>query len=36
MSTLTENKPVIKKAYVPTSTLAKLVDFDNEIMHVNL
>lgn len=36
MSTLTANKTTIKKAYVPTTALAKSLDFDNEMMHVNL
>jgi len=36
MSTLTESKPNIRRAYVPTSAFAKSVEFDNEMMHVNL
>ena len=36
MSTLTESKPSIKRAYVPTSALANSVEFDKEMMHVNL
>jgi hypothetical protein len=36
MSTLTANKTTIRKAYVPTTALAKSLDFDKEMMHVNL
>lgn len=36
MSTLAESKPKIRKAYVPTTALAKAVEFDNEMMHVSL
>jgi hypothetical protein len=36
MSTLTESKPNIRRAYVPTSALAKSVDFDKEMMYVSL
>lgn len=36
MSISTESKPYIKRAYVPTSAFAKSVEFDKEMMHVNL
>jgi hypothetical protein len=36
MSTLTESKRNIRKAYVPTTALAKSLKFDNEMMHVTL
>jgi len=36
MSTLAESKRIARKAYVPTTALAKNIDFDNEMMHVSL
>lgn len=36
MSTLEETKSKIRRAYVPTSALAKTIEFDNEMMHVFL
>jgi len=36
MSTLEETKSKIRRAYVPTSALAKAIEFDNEMMHVSL
>jgi hypothetical protein len=36
MSTLAESKPKVRKAYVPTTALAKVIEFDNEMMNVSL
>ncbi len=36
MSTLAESKRKARKAYVPTTALAKAIEFDNEMMHVSL
>ncbi len=36
MSTLAESKRKARKAYVPTTALAKTIEFDNEMMHVSL
>lgn len=36
MSTLVERKRKIQKAYIPTTALAKAIEFDNEMMHVSL
>lgn len=36
MSTLAESKRKARKAYVPTTALAKAIEFDDEMMHVSL
>ena len=36
MSTLQKNNLKFRRAYVPTSALAKAVEFDDEMMHVHL
>ena len=36
MSTLAESKRKARKSYVPTTALAKAIEFDNEMMHVSL
>jgi hypothetical protein len=36
MSTLVASKRKARKAYVPTTALAKAIEFDNEMMHVSL
>ncbi len=36
MATLTENKPRVRRAYVPTAALAQSVEFDDDMMHVFL
>ncbi|MFB0536162.1 MAG: DUF2442 domain-containing protein [Anaerolineae bacterium] len=36
MSTLVKTKPKLRRAYVPTTALAKAVEFDDDMMHVLL
>jgi hypothetical protein len=36
MTTLTKNKPRVRRAYVPTTALAQSVEFDEDMMHVFL
>lgn len=36
MNTSVETKPKIRRAYVPTTALAKSVQFDNDMLHVYL
>ena len=36
MSTLVKDKTKFRRAYVPTTALAKAVDFDADMMHVTL
>jgi len=36
MSTFVKDKPKYRRAHVPTTALAKAVDFDAEMMHVTL
>ena len=36
MSTLVKSKPKFRQAYVPTTALAKVVEFDEDMMHVFL
>jgi hypothetical protein len=36
MSTLVKAKPKLRRAYVPTTALAKAVEFDDDMMHVFL
>ena len=36
MTTLVRNKPTIRRAYVPTTALARSVEFDDDMMHVFL
>jgi hypothetical protein len=36
MNTLVKTKPKLRRAYVPTTALAKAVEFDADMMHVFL
>lgn len=36
MNTSVKDKPGARRAYVPTTALAKTVEFDDEMMHVSL
>lgn len=36
MATLTDNKPRVRRAYVPATALAQSVEFDDDMMHVRL
>ena len=36
MSTLVKTRPRLRRAFVPTTALAKSVQFDRDMMHVNL
>ena len=36
MNTLVKAKPKLRRAYVPTTALAKAVEFDDDMMHVFL
>jgi len=36
MNTLVKTKPKLRRAYVPTTALAKAVEFDDDMMHVFL